>query len=134
VKLKTYGAGFEGVKEIEIPTKAATYEATIDLAALKLAPGDYTIAFYGSAVSKYRYNAAAVPLVEAEQKKAEQRLAAAAAEAKKIAATDAAASKAAAEKEKQAETAMANATKRMKAVTTAATPTDTVDIVVSEPI
>jgi hypothetical protein len=134
VKLKAYGAGFETLKEIEIPTKAATYEAMLDLAPLKLAPGDYTIALYGSAVSKYRYNPAAVPLAEAEQKKAEQQLATAAEEAKKIAATDANAAKTAAEKQKQAEAAMTNATKRMKAVTTAAAPTDTVDIVVSEPI
>ena len=134
VKLKAYGAGFEGVKELDIPTKAATHEAVIDLAALKLAPGDYTVAFYGSAVSKYRYNPAAVPLAEAEQKKAEQQLAAAADEAKKIAATNAEAAKKAAEKQKQAEAAMANATKRMKSVTTAAAPTDTVDIVVSEPV
>jgi hypothetical protein len=61
-------------------------------------------------------------------------LASAAAEAKKIAATDAAAAKAAAEKQKQADVAMANATKRMKAVTAAANPTDTVDIIISQPI
>lgn len=106
----------------------------IDLAALKTPPGDYTLAFYGSAVSKYRYNPAAVPLAEAEQKKAEQLAATVAAEAKKVAATDANAAKVAAEKQKQAEAAMAAATNRMKSVSTAATPTDTVDIIVSEAI
>ena len=134
VKLKAYGAGFEAVKELDIPVRAATGEAVIDLAALKVAPGDYTIAFYGSAVSKYRYTPAAVPLAEAEQKKAEQLLASAAEEAKKIAATNAEAAKKAAEKQKQAEAAMASATKRMKAITTAAAPTDTVEIVISEPV
>lgn len=134
VKLKAYGEGFTGLKELDIPVKAATHEAVIDLAALKVAPGDYTIAFYGSAVSKYRYNPSAVPLAEAEQKKAEQLAATAAAEAKKLAVTDANAAKVAAEKQKQAETAMASATKRMKDVSTAAAPTDTVDIVVSEPV
>jgi hypothetical protein len=134
VKLKAYGDGFTGLKELDIPVKAATHEAVIDLAALKVVPGDYTIAFYGSAVSKYRYNPAAVPLAEAEQKKAEQLAAMAAAEAKKLAATDANAAKVAAEKQRQAETAMANASKRMKAASTAAAPTDTVDIVVSEPV
>ncbi|HSH96436.1 MAG TPA: serine protease, partial [Roseimicrobium sp.] len=43
IKFKAYGAGFEGVKEIDIPIKAATSEAVIDLGALKTAPGDYTI-------------------------------------------------------------------------------------------
>ena len=72
IKLRAYGDGFTTLKEIEIPVKAATHEAVLDLAALKVAPGDYTIAFYGSAVSKYRYNPAAVPLAEAEEKKAAQ--------------------------------------------------------------
>ncbi len=129
LKLKAYG-----VKEIDIPVKAATSEVTLDLAALKTAPGDYTLALYGSAVSKYRYNPAAVPLAEAAQKKAEQEAKVAADEAKKTAATDAEASKRAAEKQKQADAAMASATKRMKAVVDSASPKDTVDIIVSEPI
>ena len=58
----------------------------------------------------------------------------AAAEAKKLAATDANAAKVAAEKQKQAEASMTAAASRMKAVTTAASPTDTVDIIISEPI
>lgn len=134
IKLKAYGEGFAAVKEFDIPIKSATAEAVIDLAALKTMPGDYTIAFYGSAVSKYRYNPAAVPLAEAEKKKAEQLAATAAAEAKKIAAADANAAKVAAQKQKQAEAAMMDATKRMKAVSSAAEPQDTVDIIVSEPI
>jgi hypothetical protein len=134
IKLKAIGADFAAAREIDIPMKAAGEEAVLDLAALKTPPGEYTLAFYGSAVSKYRYNPAAVPEAEAAQKKAEQEAAAAAEEAKKIAATDANAAKVAAEKQKQAEAAMAAATKRMKSVTEAAAPKDTVDIVVSEPI
>jgi hypothetical protein len=134
IKVKAYGAAFSGLKEFDIPIKAATYEAVIDLAALKIAPGDYTFAFQSLGICKYRYNPAAVPLVEAEQKKAEQLAVTAAAEAKKIAATDAAAAKKAAEKQKQAEAAMATATGRMKAITTAASPKDTVEILISEPI
>jgi hypothetical protein len=134
LKVKAYSDGIVGVKEFDIPLKAETHEAVIDLAALKVAPGDYTIAFQTLGICKYRYNPAAVPLAEADQKKAEAVLASAAAEAKKIAATDAAAAKAAAEKQKQADVAMANATKRMKAVTAAANPTDTVDIIISQPI
>ena len=66
--------------------------------------------------------------------KAGQIASAAAAEAKKIAATDANAAKIAAEKHKQAEAAMTTATTRMKSISTAAAPTDTVDIIISEPI
>lgn len=134
IKVKAYGEGFSTLKEFDIPIKAASYEAALDLAALKVAPGDYTLAFYSLGISKYRYNPAAVPMAEAAQKKAGEELALAAANAKKIAATDAAAAKAAAEKQKQAEAAMAGATKRMKAVSEAASPKDTVDIIISEPI
>jgi len=134
IRVKAYGDGFSGLKEFEIPIKAATHEAVLDLAVLKVPAGEYTIAFQSLGISKYRYNPAALPLAEAEQKKAEQQLAAAAAEAKKLAATDAEAAKVAAEKQKQAEAAMTAASARMKTVSTAAAPTDTVDILISEPI
>jgi hypothetical protein len=120
IKLKAYGEGFTAVKELDIPLKAASAELVLNLADLKTPCGDYTLALYGSAVSKYRYNPAAVPLAEAALKKAEQELA----EAKKLDA----------EKQKQAEATMASATKRMKAVTAAASPADTVEIIVSQPI
>lgn len=134
IKVKAYGEGFSGIKEFDIPLKAATHEVVIDLAALKIAPGEYTFALQSLGICKYRYNPAAVPLAEAEQKKAEQVAITAAAEAKKIAATDAEAAKKAAEKQKQADAAMTAATNRMKAITTAASPTDTVEILISEPI
>ena len=134
IKVKAYGEGFTGIKEFDIPIKATTHELVLDLAALKVAPGDYTFALQSLGICKYSYNPAAVPLAEAEKKKAEELLANAAAEAKKLAATDANAAKLAAEKQKQAEAAMTAATSRMKAVTTAASPTDTVDILISEPI
>lgn len=134
IKLKAIGEGLAGVKELEIPVKAATAEVVLDFAALKTPPGEYALAFYGSAVSKYRYNPAAVPLAEAEQKKAEQLATTAAADAKKIAATNAEAAKRAGEKQKQADALMAEATKRMKSASDAAEPKDTVDIIVSQPI
>lgn len=134
IKVKAYGEGFSAIKEFDIPLKAAAHELVLDLAAMKIAPGDYTFALQSLGICKYSYNPAAVPLAEAEQKKAEQLLAAAAAEAKKIAATDAEAAKKAAEKQKQAEAAMTAASTRMKSVTTAANPTDTVEILISEPI
>lgn len=134
IKVKAYGEGFSGIKEFDIPLKAATHEAVIDLAALKIAPGDYTFAFQSLGICKYRYNPAAVPLAEAEQKKAEAALAAAAAEAKKLAATDAEAAKKAAEKQKAAEAAMSAATSKMKSAAAAADPKDTVEILISQPI
>ncbi len=134
IKVRAYSDGITGIKEFEIPLKAASHEVAIDLAALKVAPGDYTIAFQSLGICKYRYNAAGVPLAEAEAKKAEVELAAAAAEAKKIAGTDAEAAKKAAERQKAADAVMAGATRRMKAVTAAAAPTDTVDIIISRPV
>jgi hypothetical protein len=134
IKVKAYGEGFSGIKEFDIPLKATTHEAVIDLAALKIAPGDYTFAFQSLGICRYRYNPAAVPLAEAEQKDAEAALAAAAAEAKRVAATDAEAAKKAAEKQKQAEAAMSAAKSKMKSATTAANPKDTVEILISQPI
>lgn len=134
LKLRAYGEGFTALKEVDIPMKVEKAELVLDLAALKVAPGEYTLALYGSAVSKYRYNPTEVLLADAEQKKASQLAATAASEAQKLAATDANAAKAAAAKQKQAEALMADATKRMKTATTLAEPKDTVDIIVSQPI
>lgn len=134
IKVKAYGEGFSAIKEFDIPLKAATHELALNLAELKIAPGDYTFALQSLGICKYRYNPAAVPLAEAEQKKAEAALAAAAAEAKKIAATDAEAAKRAAEKQKAAEAAMTAATTKMKSATSTADPKDTVEILISQPI
>jgi len=145
MKLKAYGSGFDGLKEFDLPVKATSTEAVIDLATLKTPPGDYTIAFYGSAVAKYSYNPDAVKVAEEARKKAEAEAAAIAAEAKKLAG-DAAnaptekksemanAAKIAAEKQKAAEAMMTKAVEKMKVVTDAAAPKDIVDIYVSAPI
>lgn len=145
MKLKAYGAGFEAVKELDLPVKTTATEAIIDLAALKTAPGDYTLAFYGSAVAKYSYNPEAVKAAEEVKKKAEAEAAKMAAEAKKIAGDAATApeekksemanaAKVAAEKQKEAEAIMSKAVARVKAASDAAAPKDIVDIYVSAPI
>ncbi len=145
MKLKAYGTGFEGLKEFDLPVKATATEAVIDLAALKTPPGEYTIAFYGSAVAKYSYNPDAVKAAEDVKKKAEAEAAAIAVEAKKLAGDAANApaekksemanvAKVAAEKQKAAEATMAKAVQTMKVVTDAAAPKDIVDIYVSAPI
>ncbi len=54
IGLKTFGEGFEQMPQVDVPLTADSSEVVIDLAKLKTPPGDYTIAFYGSAVAKYR--------------------------------------------------------------------------------
>ena len=145
ITLNTYGPGFEKVPAFDASLTAETSEAVIDLAALKTQPGDYTIAFYGSAVAKYRYNLEAVSAAEAAVKQAQEELAAATEEAKtlaesaKSAAEDAKAAAdqaaaAAAEKQKVAEASVAAADKQLKDATAKAQPKDIVDIIVSTPI
>lgn len=145
LKLRADGAGFTGAKTPDVALKAPTAELVLDLATLKPAPGEHTIALYSGYVAKYRHNPAAVLLAEAAQKKADAEVAAVAAEAKKLAAevtaapaekraTVEATAKAIEEKLKSAEAAKAEAAKRMKAATDAAAPKDIADIVVSEPI
>lgn len=51
--LNTMGSGFQGLPKFEIPLQQDAAEAKLDLAALKVPPGKYTIAFYGPVVAKY---------------------------------------------------------------------------------
>ncbi|NDB77163.1 MAG: hypothetical protein EB141_16235 [Verrucomicrobia bacterium] len=145
LRLRPYGAAISGLKPLEVAAKAETADLVLDLATLKPAPGEHTVALASGYVVKYRHNPAAVILAEAAQKKAEQEVAAVAAEAKKLSAEVTAApaekraavetaAKAAEAKLKSAEAAKAEAAKRVKAATDAATPKDIADIVVSEPI
>ena len=145
LKLKPYGTVFGAVKEIDLPIKAATSEAVLDLAALKTPPGDYTLAFSGIGVTKHRPNQDDVKSAEEQQKRATEEVAALAAAAKaqsekagtapaeeKEGATKAA--KAATEKHKTAEAALAESSKRLKTLTDAAATKDILDFIVSDPI
>lgn len=145
IKLKAYGTVFGAMKELDLPMKAATAEAVLDLAALKTPPGDYTLAFNGISITKYSPGQDAVKIAEEEQKKAGEEVASLSATGKtlaervatapadeKSAATDAA--KIATGKQKVAEVALAEATKKLKAATDAAAPKDILDILASEPI
>ena len=117
----------------------------LDLEKLKTPPGDYTIAFYGSAVAKYRYNLEAVSSAESALKAAQKEVEILAASVKSL--TEAAkttpteqkseADKAAQDavaKQKLATAEVAAADKKLKSATAAAKPKDIVDIVVSTPI
>lgn len=54
MQLRAMGAGFERVPAWDITLTADRAETVLDLAALKLPPGDHWLAFYGGAVAKYR--------------------------------------------------------------------------------
>lgn len=145
MQLRTMGAGFEGVPGFDVSLTADKSQAILDLAALKTPPGDYSIAFYGSAVAKYRHHPEAIGVAELLKQKADQDLAALNAEVKKL--TDEAQAAPAEKKpdaqkavdeaiarQKAATAALATATEKVKQATQAAQPRDIVDIVVSEPI
>ncbi|MDB5340476.1 MAG: hypothetical protein JWN70_6095 [Planctomycetaceae bacterium] len=145
LQLRTLGAGFDQHPQFDVKISADSSEAVIDLARLKPAAGDYLIAFYGSAVAKYRHNPDAVLVAELAKKKAEEEAAAIDAEVKKLAEEAKAAAtekKAEADKaveavtvrQKTATAALTAAVEKLKQATQAAQPVDIVDIVVSEPI
>lgn len=54
MQLKAFGHGFEHLPPFDVSLTADGSEAVLDLNQLKTGPGDYVIAFYGSAVAKYR--------------------------------------------------------------------------------
>jgi len=54
IKLKPFGTVFAGMKPVDLPIKAASAEAVLDLSALKTPPGDYILAFNGISVVKHR--------------------------------------------------------------------------------
>jgi hypothetical protein len=145
VKLKPLGGDFTGLAPVDVMSKAPESEIVLDLAQLKTPPGDYALAVHGGVVAKYSYNPAAVKEAEKLQKDAESQLEKATAEIQRLAnapkagdgATppeSGASGASAGERLKAAETAKAEAARRLKAATDAAAPKDIVDIVFSEPI
>ncbi len=145
LQLKTMGSGFEGNPQFDVAIGAANSEATINLGAIKPPPGEYTIAFYGSAVAKYRYNPLAISLVEKELKTAQEQqqqaielvtqktqgVASAAAEQKASAETELAD----ANKKKQEADALVTATQeKLKRTNEQASPRDTAEIIITEPV
>ena len=105
IKLKAYGADFAGMKEFDIPIKAATARSRARSCRAQDPARRLHARLLRHRISKYRYNPAAVALAEAAQKKAEQEAAAAAEKRKKLAADRRQAAKIAAEKQKHADAA-----------------------------
>ncbi len=145
ISLKTWSTGIGNVPAFDVSLNADASKAVLDLAKLKTPPGDYVIAFYGSAVAKYRYNLEELSAAETALKQVQQEAMKLADEAKGL--TEAAktapddqgaaanqAAQAAAEKHKSATAAVVRAEQRLKAATARAKPKDIVDIVVSTPI
>ena len=145
LQLKTFGTGFQQHPQFDVSLTADTAETTLDTAALKTPPGDYQIAFYGSAVAKYRYNPEAVTATEQALNQAREALqqadqqlqqatstAAAAAEEAKAAATQQL--EAAKAQQAAATESVKTAEAAHKAAVERAQPRDTVDIVITEPI
>ena len=54
MQLRPMGCGFDRVPSFNVMLTEDKSEAQLDLAALKLPPGDHWLAFYGGAVAKYR--------------------------------------------------------------------------------
>ena len=117
-------------------------EAVVDLGELKTLPGEYHLAFYGSAVAKYEYNPTAVILARSVKEQAElnHKLASEELEKLKLAASgDSSDSNKATIQAKQealdlAKSRLDTASKTLEDVINKAKPADIVDIIVSEPI
>lgn len=144
MSVKVFGAGFEQAPSMNISLTSDKAEVAFDLAALKTPPGDYLIALYGGAVTKYRYSEAVVA-AESERRKAERMIVELEGEAKKLADVakivpvekKAEADKACQEvaaRQKAAAAKLAAAADQLKKAAAAAEPKGIVDIVVSEPI
>jgi hypothetical protein len=145
LQLKTLGKGLDNHPMFNVNLTSAQAETIIDTAALKTAPGEYTIAFYGVAVPKYRYNPQAVVKAESDSKTAVEQAATAAEELKKqmeLAASLPVEKKSEADQKiaelttakQAADAAVTAAAAKLKAATDAAAPRDTAEIVISEPI
>ena len=143
--LRPIGCGFESAPKLTVSLTSDKSEAVFDLAALKLSPGDYLVAFQGSAVAKYRHHPEAVAAAEEVKRQAEQQVMALDAESKKLAEVASTATPEAqaelekskaefSEKQKVAAAALAAADEKLKQATATAQPQDIVDIVTTEPI
>ena len=145
VSLSTVGAGCERNPKFDVPLSAKKSQATLDLARTKTPPGDYSIAFYGGAVVKYKHNPDAVMLADSLVKKFDQDVRRLTEEAKRLASNvKAATSESKAELEKKASeaaaaqkaaaTKLAAAKKQLQKATAAAKSKDIAEIIVTEPV
>ena len=145
IQLKTFGPGWEGNPPFDISIAEKESQAKLQAGTVKAAPGDYTIAFYGPAVAKYRYNPLDVSFAQSQLQKAElalkelteelaqKTLQASSAAAEQKAAADAAVAECLAKK-MAADVLVAAAKESLKQAQARSEPRDTAEIIVSEPI
>ena len=145
LQLMTLGPGFDGNPRFDVQINEETSHAIVNLGSIKPAPGEYTIAFYGSAVARYRYNPLAISLAENELKKAQEQQQKA---MENLAQRTQAVASAAAEQKAAAEAELADANKKkqefdalvqtaqenLKRTNQQASPRDTAEIIISEPV
>lgn len=145
MQLRPIGAAFQRGAALTLKFGDEPTEAVLDLANLKIAPGDYLVAFHGGAVAKYRHNLAAVAAAESARDQAKQQVNTLDAELQQATLAVESSSeeqKAAAEKVRTDLAARLNAAqdqltaaeKQLSQATETAKPTDIVDIIVSEPV
>ncbi len=145
LQLKTFGPSWESNPPFDISLSANGSEAKLQSGVVKAPPGEYTIAFYGAAVAKYRYNPVGVTLAETQVRKAEealQKLIEELAQKTQQAAGAAVEQKAAADAEvaewmkrkMEAEKVVASSKEQLKQAQSKAEPRDTAEIIVSEPV
>jgi hypothetical protein len=144
LSLNTLGQGFQANPRFDIALQSEQAEVNIDLAKLKIAPGTYTLAFYGSAVAKYRDYVSNTISAENDKRLAAERteqlklqlqaLVNAASAAEPNLAAQTAAQRTSLEQELQnAEAALTAADNVLKQATARSQPTDVADIVVTRP-
>ena len=145
ITMKTFGDGFTRNKSFPLPLSADSSEAVLDLKTLKVKPGEYTIAFYGGGVAKYKHYPGGVAAAQAELKENQKQAAAANAEVKRLTTELKSADKAAkAQIQKQlaaatknkvaADSLVTTGRKRVQNATRLSKQKDIADVVVSEPI
>lgn len=143
--LKTLGDAFSRNPAFDASLTADLTQVKLDLKKIKPAPGDYSIAFYGSAVAKYQYNRQAVTTWKNEVEKISQEIGRLESEAKRLEKLTGAVT--AAQKKKTedkladvktrlnaAKQKLISSRKELSRAETAAKPKDIVDIIVSRPI
>lgn len=145
MKLRAFGAPFDRMPQVDLDLTQEEATIELDLAALKPAPGEYVIAFYGGAVVKYQHRPDLVTAAEAAHQQAEQKLKELEAEVTRLdelakTATEAEQAnleetrkRVAAERE-AAEAALKAAADQLKKATDAARARDIAEIIVTQPI